>query len=116
MKGFSLPYGYLGYRMAEQFNLDLSGNRPKITPRKDGTHPRKKVNIVAFYMGSAGSIGFAILIPLLVGIGIGIWLDNKFLTKPQFTVGGLLVGLILSITNLIFTVKKIIKDSKSELI
>ena len=97
--------------MAEQFTLDISGKTPVITPRKQTSEPRKNQNFVAFYIGSAGSIGFAIIIPLLLGIGVGVWLDSHFMTKPQFTFGGLAVGLLLSIGNLIVTVRNILKKT-----
>jgi ATP synthase protein I len=95
--------------MGEQFTLDISKERSIIHPRKKIEKKQNTSQLLAFYIGSSGSIGFAIVIPLLLGIGIGVWLDTKYGTKPQFTLGGLVVGLVLSVANLIFTVKQILK-------
>ena len=93
-----------------QFTLDLSKGKPTLTPREK-KDTKIQGNIFAFYLGSAGQIGFAILIPLLLCLGIGIWLDTHFHTKPQFTLGGIILGFILSFTNLFMTLRQIIKQS-----
>jgi predicted F0F1-ATPase subunit len=97
----------------EQFTLDLSKGKPVLTPREKKDE-KIQGNIFAFYLGSAGQIGFSILIPLLLGLGIGIWLDSHFQKKPLFTLSGLLLGFLISIANLFLTVRTIIKQTQSK--
>jgi predicted F0F1-ATPase subunit len=92
----------------KQFTLDISGETPKVSPRKEG--PKKAPKNALFYIGSAGQLGLAIIIPLLMGIAAGIYLDTKFGTKPMYTLLGLLVGLLISIVSLIKTVKDLINS------
>jgi ATP synthase protein I len=42
-----------------------------------------------------GALGTAIVVPILLGIFAGRWLDRTFHTSPWFTLGLLLVGLVL---------------------
>lgn len=49
----------------------------------------KKWQVVAFITELGFTVGFSILI----GIGVGWWLDGKLGTKPIFTIIGLFLGL-----------------------
>ncbi len=49
----------------------------------------KKWQVVAFITELGFTVGFSILI----GIGVGWWLDSKLGTKPIFTIIGLFLGL-----------------------
>lgn len=94
-----------------QFDLDLSHGTPKVSPRKEQS--KKKPNTSPFfYIGTAGQFGFAIIIPLLLGLGLGIYCDKQFGTKPLYTLVGLVMGLLLSVASLIHTVKDIIKSTQ----
>jgi ATP synthase protein I len=42
-------------------------------------------------------IGFYIAACILIGFFTGLWLDNKFDTRPLFMLGGLLLGLVVAI-------------------
>lgn len=95
----------------KQYSLDISQDQTTITPIHRHKKQTKRLDVFVFYLGSAGSIGFAILVPLLIGIGTGVWIDSKYQTKPTFTLIGLTIGLIISILNLIHTVKRILKKS-----
>ena len=58
------------------------------------------------------NFGFVILVPALLGIFLGLTLDNKFGTKPIATVISLTVGMILGFGAGIFQVKQFINKSK----
>lgn len=64
-----------------------------------------------YYLGFIGEIGFTITIPIVVGLLIGKYIDNRWNFYPKATVSGLLLGLVISIMNLVRTVQAIIKDS-----
>lgn len=95
----------------KQYSLDISQEHTTVTPVHRHQKQTKRLDVFVFYLGSAGSIGFAILVPLLIGIWIGVWIDSHYQTKPTFTLVGLTIGLLLSILNLTHTVKRILKKS-----
>lgn len=51
-------------------------------------------------------IGYYLVVPLLAGLFAGVFIDNKFATKPIFTIIGLLIGVSGTFYNLI-KIKKI---------
>ncbi|MDP2587233.1 MAG: AtpZ/AtpI family protein [bacterium] len=51
-------------------------------------------------------LGVAIVVPLLVLLGAGHWLDVRYNTTPLFLVGGLVVSFILSIITLVQIVRR----------
>lgn len=55
----------------------------------------------------AGQIGFDIALPMVLGLVIGTKLDERWGTKPTFTLGLLVVGLVLSCASLI----RIVRDA-----
>lgn len=54
----------------------------------------------------AMNVGVYLVVPLLVGLGIGIILDKKLGTKPICIISGLLVGSVGSFFNLIKIVRE----------
>ena len=87
----------------------------------------KKINssfvIVPFHQKEFGSkkeklqwtdmydVGIYLVVPLLAGLGIGIFLDAKWGTKPICVLSGLLLGLIASFFNLIKIVQRFSKHA-----
>lgn len=92
-----------------QFTIDISQGTTHITPGHTTGKPKQN-SVSWLLLASAGQIGFAILIPLLLGVAGGIFFDQRLGTKPAGVLGGLVIGIILSIINLIMTVKGIIKN------
>lgn len=62
-----------------------------------------------FSMGLASEIGFSIAIPLVVGALAGVWLDEKFASRPKLTLSFLFIAVIISFINLIKIANDIIK-------
>ncbi len=56
----------------------------------------KRWRVLAFIMELGFTVGFSILI----GIGVGWWLDGKLGTRPIFTLIGLFLGLASAVYNL----------------
>ena len=48
-------------------------------------------------LGTLGGIGFAIVVPIVLGAILGSYLDGQFHTKPLLILLGLLLGLISGI-------------------
>lgn len=93
----------------KQFDLDLTHQTPRIHPRKKEEPPQK--NLMWFYVGASGQIGFSILVPLLIGVFVGVWIDSKYGTKPLWTIIGLGGGFIVSLISLVKTVKDLLKHT-----
>lgn len=60
-------------------------------------------------MGEVSSIGLSFLFALLIGCGIGWWLDKKFGWAPYGFLGGLAFGLIAGVRNVIVILRKYLK-------
>ena len=52
-----------------------------------------------FGLGMMGLIGWAIVIPTLLGAGLGWWLDNRHPGKHAWTLSLLIAGLVLGCWN-----------------
>lgn len=50
-------------------------------------------------------IGFYLITPLLLGLFVGLWLDNYLNSKPVYTIIGICLGAILTFFNLIKSTK-----------
>ncbi len=83
------------YQIGDDFRL----TQKVAMVKKKKNYPSSKVLI--------HDIGFYLIIPLLIAIPIGLYLDRKFQTRNIFTLGLIFLGFISSIYNLIRLVKKI---------
>lgn len=79
------------------FEIDKQGNLKKIdkTLKKN---EGKKANFFSKYIDI--NVGYSLVTPILIGVIIGLTLDNKFYRKPFFTVLFIILGMISSIYNL----------------
>lgn len=73
-----------------------------ITPFKQ-TKKKKKEDEIQIY--SSLNFGIYIIVPLLFGLGVGLFIDSRWGTKPI----GILLGLLLGITGTFFNLIKIIQ-------
>lgn len=74
--------------------------------------PVSNTKEILFGLSFVFNFGFGILIPALLGIFLGLTLDNKFGTKPVATIISLTVGIILGFTVGIYEVKQFLEKSK----
>jgi ATP synthase protein I len=56
-------------------------------------------NVLWYGLGMSGIVGLLVIIPTLMGLYIGIFLDKKIPTSYSFTLMGLLLGIILGCFN-----------------
>jgi ATP synthase protein I len=59
-----------------------------------------------FGLGMFGLVGWAVAIPTLLGIGLGLWLDSRFPGRVSWTVTLLFVGVILGCLNAWYWVQR----------
>ena len=50
-------------------------------------------------LGMFGIVGWSVAIPTLIGIAVGIWLDNRLTGSISWTLTGLIVGILLGSLN-----------------
>jgi ATP synthase protein I len=70
---------------------------------KRRNEPRRSV---WFGLGMFGLVGWAIALPTLIGIGLGLWIDDHVTDGRSWTVALLLAGLTLGCLNAWYWVKK----------
>lgn len=58
-----------------------------------------------------GELGFAISIPLVGGILLGVYLDRKFSSFPKLTLSFLFFGILVSFMNLFVIVREFTKEN-----
>ena len=59
-----------------------------------------------FGLGMMGLIGWSVVMPTLLGAGLGLWLDGKFSGRISWTLSLMLLGLALGCSNAWHWVKK----------
>lgn len=54
-------------------------------------------------------LGFTIILPILIGVLSGVWLDKKMLTSPLFTLIGVGLGILVSVIAVWDDIKNLIR-------
>jgi ATP synthase protein I len=78
----------------------------KLDFRKEGT------GTIWFGLGMIGIIGWAVAVPTLAGIGLGIWLDSRYSGRYSWTLTLMGVGLVLGCLNAWHWIKKEEKEMR----
>lgn len=81
-----LIYGVEGFREEQQ----------KIERQKVDQQQQDFVNALHF----AFEVGLLLVLPIAGGVLLGVWLDSKFGSHPNFTLSLLFLGLIVGVYNL----------------
>lgn len=84
------------------FEIDNKGNLKK-TNRNFNKKPKTKKDFFSKYIDI--NVGYSLVTPILLGVIIGLTLDNNFHKKPFFTVLFIFLGMVSSIYNLFKMVK-----------
>ena len=51
------------------------------------------------YVGLIGAVGWGIVLPMIIGVGVGLWLDRRFGGGSKLTLLLLLLGLSVGCVN-----------------
>jgi len=84
------------------FEIDKQGNLKK-TNRNIKKKSKNKKDFFSEYINI--NVGYSLVTPILIGVIVGLALDNKFHTKPYFTVFFIFFGMISSFYNLFRLIK-----------
>ena len=84
------------------FEIDKHGNLKKTTRNLNKNRKIKK-DFFSEYINI--NVGYSLVTPILIGVIIGLTLDNKFHSKPVFTVLFIFLGMVSSFYNLFKMIK-----------
>jgi ATP synthase protein I len=56
---------------------------------------REKDRGVWFGFGMFGLVGWTVAIPSLIGLALGIWIDNRWPSRFSWTIMGLFMGVVI---------------------
>lgn len=76
---------------------------------------KKDQRSILYGLGTFGLVGWAVVVPTLVGAGLGSWLDGKYPDGPSWTLNLLLIGLVIGCLNAWYWVQKENKDIHQDL-
>lgn len=68
--------------------------------RREGEHT------VLYGLGTFGLVGWAVMVPTLIGISLGVWLDTRDGSRISFTLTGLIVGVVAGCLNAWYWVQR----------
>jgi len=66
---------------------------------------------VWFGLGMFGLVGWAVALPTVAGVALGLWLDARFPSRVSWTLSLLLVGALLGSLNAWYWVKRESRDA-----
>ncbi len=87
-------------------------NRREFTEKVGGKEARKikarreKDRSIWFGLGTMGTIGWSVAIPTLIGVALGIWIDDNYPGRVSWTLTFLFLGLVLGCWNAYYWVKR----------
>jgi ATP synthase protein I len=61
---------------------------------------------VWFWFGTMGMVGWAVALPTVIGVAIGVWIDSRFPSRFSWTLMLLFVGVVLGCANAWYWVNK----------
>lgn len=94
--------------MDEQFDVILEDEEGVIRPRKTKTTPKAaKPDTSWEWAGMAGQVGFDVALPMVVGLLIGLKLDDVWGTRPTLTLALFVLGIVIGCTSLF----RIVRDA-----
>lgn len=85
------------------FEIDKHGNLKKTDKNPNEKRAKVKRGFFSEYINI--NVGYSLITPLLLGVIVGLTLDNRFKSKPFFTVFFIFLGMVSSLYNLFKIIK-----------
>lgn len=79
----------------------------KLRARREGERS------IWFGLGMFGMVGWAVALPTLIFLAVGIWIDARFETRFSWTLMLLVVGIALGCLNAWYWIKKESEDART---
>ncbi|MBN1930951.1 MAG: AtpZ/AtpI family protein [Desulfobacterales bacterium] len=67
---------------------------------------KEKPESILFGLGMFGLVGWAVAIPSLIGIAVGVWIDTQWPSRYSWTLMSLIIGVGLGCLNAWYWVKR----------
>jgi len=67
---------------------------------------REEKRALWFGLGMFGLVGWSVMIPTLIGVAIGVWIDSRYPGRISWTLTGLIIGIIVGCLNAWFWVRR----------
>jgi len=80
--------------LEDEFEMRVARQRERIEQGR-----REKDRSFWRYVGLIGSVGWGVVVPMLLGTLLGLWLDRKLDTGSKLTFGLLVFGLFIGCLN-----------------
>lgn len=103
--------------MAKERFIKERGRTPDGLTEKVGAKENRKMKArrekdrgVWFGLGMFGLVGWAVAIPTVIGIGLGIWVDTKWPSRYSWTLMFLITGVLVGCLNAWYWVKRESKE------
>jgi len=90
----------------EQRQKKISRDIGKKAKRKMEARKHKEEESLWFGLGMFGLVGWAVSIPTLIGIAVGVWLDTRYPGPISWTLTFLFIGIVLGCLNAWYWVSK----------
>ena len=74
----------------------------------------EKHRSVWFGLGMFGLVGWAVVVPTLIGIALGVWIDERWPGPVSWTLNLLIIGLIVGCINAWVWVKKESRENNDD--
>jgi len=85
---------------------EISRNIGKKAERKMEARRHKDEESIWFGLGMFGLVGWAVSIPTVIGIAVGVWLDSRYPGPISWTLTFLFIGIVLGCLNAWYWVSK----------
>jgi ATP synthase protein I len=67
---------------------------------------REKEHPVWFGLGMFGLVGWAVAVPTLIGIAMGVWIDGRWPGTVSWTLNLLIIGVLIGCINAWYWIRK----------
>lgn len=65
-----------------------------------------KNKAIWYALGTSGLVGWSVILPTMLGLSLGIWIDQKFSSSYSWTLMGLVIGIVLGCYNAWYWIEK----------
>ncbi|HWJ02611.1 MAG TPA: AtpZ/AtpI family protein [Verrucomicrobiae bacterium] len=69
-------------------------------------------NKITRYLALGSSIGTSLVVPVVLGILAGRYLDGRYGTEPWFSLAGVLLGLAMGVISIVHIIRLIMRSEK----
>lgn len=89
-----------------RLDMSISDGEVSLSPKKEISDEKKR-DTTWYYLGAVGQIGFAVSIPIVIGIVVGTFIDKRFGWYPKGTLSSTFLGLGVSMMYLVSVVRMV---------